>query len=82
MPNEWDETYMLVEPISGVALNIVLNLQGVLLYEPDLLFNTLTEPVMIPFFYVYRSGNLTSDQVKQAGDDAYSLQIRSGFIHN
>jgi hypothetical protein len=50
---------MLVEPISGVALNIVLNLQGVLLYEPDILFNSITEPVMIPFFYVYRSGNLT-----------------------
>jgi len=74
MPNEWDETYMLVEPISGVALNIVLNLQGVLLYEPDLLFNTLTEAVMIPFFYVYRSGNLTSDQVTNRDFSIFSIK--------
>ncbi|KAL4446619.1 hypothetical protein ABPG74_005557 [Tetrahymena malaccensis] len=74
-PNEWDDTYMLVEPYTGVSLGITLNLQGVLLFEPDLLFNKIKEPVMIPFFYVYRSGNFTQAKI----DDIYGA-LKAGLL--
>ncbi|KAL4496216.1 hypothetical protein ABPG72_012953 [Tetrahymena utriculariae] len=74
-PNEWDDTYMLIEPYTGVSLGITLNLQGVLLFEPDLLFNKVKEPVMIPFFYVYRSGNFTQAKI----DDIYGA-LKTGLL--
>ncbi|EAR89297.2 CD36 family protein (macronuclear) [Tetrahymena thermophila SB210] len=74
-PNEWDDTQMYVEPYTGVSLGITLNLQGVLLFEPDLLFNKIKEPVMIPFFYVYRSGNFTQAKV----DDIYGA-LKAGLL--
>lgn len=78
LPNSWDESYISVEPISGASLQTVLNLQGVLLFEKDLLFKKIVDPVMIPFFSVYRSGNFTEDQVNDLlGDLKTGLTIKT-----
>lgn len=60
----------------------MLNLQGVLLFEHDLLFKKLVDPVMIPFFSVYRSGNFTEDQVNDIlGDLKTGLTIKKVALY-
>jgi len=63
--NYYDETYLNVEPMTGTAMNIILALQASFLLEGgDDLF---PHPIkaFLPIFDIYRSANLTDDQIEE-----------------
>ena len=65
--SHWDDTFILVEPYTGVSFQSVIYLQNNFYHQPDALY---TYPIgtMMPIFAISRSGNLTEEKFHQLFD--------------
>lgn len=60
--SHFDESFVTIEPVSGVSFQATINLQANLLFQPDELFST-APLAMYPVYSIYRCGNLTPSVV-------------------
>ena len=83
--NEWDDSYIYLEPYSGASFTATIFLQSNYHYVPDLLFpetevGNKTER-MLPMFSVYRSGNMSAEVVDEYfGDLRTAISSKRVFV--
>lgn len=79
LSNPWDDTYLIVEPNTGASFTAVVYLQTNVLTSQDILF--VREPIMIPVFSLYRSGNITESSAKDLfGDLQFALAAKRKLL--
>jgi hypothetical protein len=76
--NPYDDSFIVVEPESGVSFQATINLQANLLFTQDELFPQLQQANMYPIYSIYRCGNLSDHIItKQFAPLMTGLKVRA-----